>query len=148
MELSDTRGECCMCGDYGLYEELFQCKVCLFRSQHRYCSNLYPKAESYRVCNWCLSQQQEKSAAAPNSSVSSPLSGKKSSGEGDGIRKYKPLKPDGPKGQSSRGSKEEPFPKRALKKRIITRRELEEKLRRTGGSWRRCRDRSMGSGTR
>ena len=28
--------ECCMCGDYGLSHELFQCKVCHFRSQHRY----------------------------------------------------------------------------------------------------------------
>lgn len=49
--------ECCMCGDHGLSYELFRCKVCHFRSQHRYCSNLYPKAESYRVCNWCLIQK-------------------------------------------------------------------------------------------
>lgn len=27
--------ECCMCGDYGLSYELFQCKVCQYRSQHR-----------------------------------------------------------------------------------------------------------------
>ncbi|GAY41523.1 hypothetical protein CUMW_060130, partial [Citrus unshiu] len=40
--------ECCMCGDYGVSNELFRCKVCQFRSQHRYCSNLYPKAESYQ----------------------------------------------------------------------------------------------------
>ncbi|GAB2271398.1 hypothetical protein Dimus_006237 [Dionaea muscipula] len=46
--------ECCMCGDYGLASELFRCKICQFRSQHRYCSNLYPRAETYRVCNWCL----------------------------------------------------------------------------------------------
>lgn len=39
MELSETRGECCMCGDYGLSEELFQCKVCRFRSQHRSVKN-------------------------------------------------------------------------------------------------------------
>ena len=25
----------------------------------RYCSNLYPKAESYRVCNWCLIQKDD-----------------------------------------------------------------------------------------
>ncbi|CAL5385826.1 unnamed protein product [Camellia sinensis] len=54
--------ECCMCGDYGLSYELFKCKVCQSRSQHRYCSNLYPKAESYRVCNWCLSDQKEDTA--------------------------------------------------------------------------------------
>ncbi|KAH9608140.1 hypothetical protein KSS87_022679 [Heliosperma pusillum] len=51
--------ECCMCGDKGLSHELFRCKVCRFRSQHRYCSNLYPKAESYSVCNWCLIQQND-----------------------------------------------------------------------------------------
>lgn len=39
MELSETRGECCMCGDYGLSEELFQCKVCQFRFQHRSVEN-------------------------------------------------------------------------------------------------------------
>lgn len=43
-----------MCGDFGLSSELFRCKVCQFRSQHRYCSNQYPKAEDYSVCNWCL----------------------------------------------------------------------------------------------
>ncbi|KAL2892886.1 Beta-N-acetylhexosaminidase [Bienertia sinuspersici] len=51
--------ECCMCGDHGLSYELFRCKVCHVRSQHRYCSNLYPKAELYRVCNWCLIQKND-----------------------------------------------------------------------------------------
>ncbi|KAH9626493.1 hypothetical protein KSS87_020195 [Heliosperma pusillum] len=51
--------ECCMCGDHGLSNELFRCKICHFRSQHRYCSNLYPKAESYRVCNWCLIEKDD-----------------------------------------------------------------------------------------
>ncbi|MCL7035729.1 hypothetical protein MKW94_028895 [Papaver nudicaule] len=46
--------ECCMCGDYGLANQLFRCNLCVFRSQHRYCSNLYPKAETYELCNWCL----------------------------------------------------------------------------------------------
>ncbi|KAJ8476172.1 hypothetical protein OPV22_019899 [Ensete ventricosum] len=45
---------CRMCGDHGLLQELYQCKVCLVRSQHKYCSDLYPKTESYRECNWCL----------------------------------------------------------------------------------------------
>ncbi|KAJ7958943.1 Zinc ion-binding protein [Quillaja saponaria] len=63
--------ECCMCGDYGFSLELFQCKVCQFRSQHRYCSNLYPKAESYRICNWCLNQKGESKEKSPNSSNSS-----------------------------------------------------------------------------
>ncbi|XP_043713652.1 uncharacterized protein LOC122662152 [Telopea speciosissima] len=70
---SSTALECCMCGDYGLPEELFRCKICLFRFQHRYCSNLYPKAESYRVCNWCLKRKGRKiiDGAAHNSSSSS-----------------------------------------------------------------------------
>ncbi|PIA46498.1 hypothetical protein AQUCO_01500206v1 [Aquilegia coerulea] len=52
--------ECCMCGDYGLSQQLFRCRVCLSRFQHRYCSNLYPKAEIYRVCNWCLNKEGTK----------------------------------------------------------------------------------------
>lgn len=35
----------------------------------RYCSNLYPKAESYGLCNWCLTV--EKGEEAQNSSNSS-----------------------------------------------------------------------------
>ncbi|KAK1287957.1 hypothetical protein QJS10_CPB19g01542 [Acorus calamus] len=54
LKLVSKPQECCMCGDHGLSIELFRCKICLFRSQHRYCSNLYPKVDSYRVCNWCL----------------------------------------------------------------------------------------------
>ncbi|XP_020575452.1 uncharacterized protein LOC110021341 [Phalaenopsis equestris] len=45
---------CCMCGDLGLSEEFFRCSSCLFRSQHKYCSELYPKAAAYSHCNWCL----------------------------------------------------------------------------------------------
>uniref|UniRef100_A0A0E0KR90 PHD-type zinc finger plants domain-containing protein n=1 Tax=Oryza punctata TaxID=4537 RepID=A0A0E0KR90_ORYPU len=45
---------CCMCGDRGLPEELFHCRLCRVRLQHRYCSNLYPRATAYRRCNWCL----------------------------------------------------------------------------------------------
>lgn len=63
--------ECCMCGDFGFSYELFQCKVCQFRSQHRYCSNLYPNAESYRICNWCLTQKEDTKEKSQNSSNSS-----------------------------------------------------------------------------
>ncbi|KAK9930330.1 hypothetical protein M0R45_027369 [Rubus argutus] len=63
--------ECCMCGDFGFSYELFQCKACQFRSQHRYCSNLYPNAESYRICNWCLTQKEETKEKSQNSSNSS-----------------------------------------------------------------------------
>ncbi|RWW78745.1 hypothetical protein BHE74_00013014 [Ensete ventricosum] len=42
----------------------------------RYCSNLYPKAQSYGACNWCLREEGAKSLAKeavkdPNTSVSS-----------------------------------------------------------------------------
>ncbi|KAG2566563.1 uncharacterized protein LOC120680629 [Panicum virgatum] len=45
---------CCMCGDQGLPGELFRCRRCRGRLQHRYCSDLYPRAAAYRRCNWCL----------------------------------------------------------------------------------------------
>nr|XP_043637432.1 uncharacterized protein LOC122608396 [Erigeron canadensis] len=53
--------ECCMCGDHGITIELFKCKICKFRSQHKYCSNLYPKLETYNTCNWCLHDSAGKS---------------------------------------------------------------------------------------
>ncbi|KAF5195362.1 Ubiquitin carboxyl-terminal hydrolase, partial [Thalictrum thalictroides] len=75
--LASGQVECCMCGDYGLLNQLFQCKVCLFRSQHRYCSNLYPKNnESFRVCNWCLKKEKENTegTTTTSSTVSSSSS--------------------------------------------------------------------------
>ncbi|CAN6307731.1 unnamed protein product [Urochloa humidicola] len=45
---------CCMCGDRGLVPELFRCSACAIRSQHTYCTDRYPKVESYGTCNWCL----------------------------------------------------------------------------------------------
>ena len=70
-QASQLLPECCMCGDSGLTHELFQCKVCQFRSQHRYCSNLYPQPESYKVCNWCLSQKEDSKEKSQNSCNSS-----------------------------------------------------------------------------
>ncbi|KMZ71474.1 hypothetical protein ZOSMA_17G00290 [Zostera marina] len=52
--------ECCMCGDLGVIKELFRCRSCHSRYQHKYCSNLYPKVESYRSCNWCLTDEDAK----------------------------------------------------------------------------------------
>ncbi|KAK1555250.1 hypothetical protein Q3G72_023969 [Acer saccharum] len=75
--------ECCMCGDFGLHSELFQCKICQFRSQHRYCSNVYPKAESYQECNWCLNQKDDTKERSQNSS-NSTSSNKTNSGGGGG----------------------------------------------------------------
>ncbi|PON70511.1 hypothetical protein TorRG33x02_256670 [Trema orientale] len=69
--------ECCMCGDYGFSYELFQCKVCQFRSQHRYCSNMYPNIpESYRTCNWCLCLTSNKDQDKPQNSSNSSSSGR------------------------------------------------------------------------
>ncbi|XP_054798673.1 uncharacterized protein LOC129303408 [Prosopis cineraria] len=63
--------ECCMCGDPGFSDQLFQCKFCHFRSQHRYCSSLFPKARFYATCNWCLIQTDPVADKSPNSSNSS-----------------------------------------------------------------------------
>ncbi|PWA86925.1 hypothetical protein CTI12_AA135690 [Artemisia annua] len=30
-----TNVVCCMCGDTGISEEIFRCKICKFRSQHK-----------------------------------------------------------------------------------------------------------------
>lgn len=46
--------ECCMCGDTGFSDEIFQCRTCLYRFQHKYCSCLYLKTDSYQTCDWCL----------------------------------------------------------------------------------------------
>ncbi|KAG6644410.1 hypothetical protein I3843_08G054400 [Carya illinoinensis] len=136
--------ECCMCGDYGFSHELFQCKVCEFRSQHRYCSNLYPKDESYRICNWCLSQKQdpkEKSQNSSNSSSSNKNQGEderknnKRNGNGDslailkGQRSTSQLKLNGPIKKQIRSPGGAPSP--SARKRIITNARMEEKPRRT-----------------
>ncbi|XP_038716197.1 uncharacterized protein LOC120009618 isoform X2 [Tripterygium wilfordii] len=129
-----TIPECCMCGDSGLSHELFHCKVCQFRSQH---SNLYPKAEYYRVCNWCLREKDNnKSQNSSNSSSST-----KASSEGDtkskkrnniqgglkGRRGNSPLKPNIPIKKVQRSSPEPSSPEK-LRKRIITKKALEEKM--------------------
>ncbi|OAY58070.1 uncharacterized protein LOC110608507 [Manihot esculenta] len=125
--------ECCMCGDCGLSYELFQCKICQFRSQHRYCSNLYPKAESYQVCNWCLSHEtKEKSQTSSNSSSSN-----KNTSEDDSIKNTQDKNKAGLKSQ--RGSlqlqinspiKKQRSPERSpvTRRRLISNAKLEEKL--------------------
>lgn len=69
--------ECCMCGDHGLSQELFRCRSCDFRSQHRYCSDLYPKAETYNLCNWCLKEDGGKAMkeTCSNKNISSSSGG-------------------------------------------------------------------------
>ncbi|PSS31599.1 Ferredoxin/ferredoxin--NADP reductase [Actinidia chinensis var. chinensis] len=92
--------ECCMCGDYGLSYELFKCKICQIRSQHRYCSNQYPKAESYRICNWCLIDTTEKT---PHNSSNSPPSSRANTqlSHDHVIKKKKKIHDGGQNGQKS-----------------------------------------------
>ncbi|KAI4321113.1 hypothetical protein MLD38_034533 [Melastoma candidum] len=145
----DTRPECCMCGDSGLPHELYRCRVCLFRSQHRYCSNQYPRADdgTYQVCNWCLIPAREgssdpmKKAAGNNSSnsISSRYKTPKSIQDDDGHNKR--LRKGTISGLDSRNgpdchSNGNGRVKKACKaqattprKQIITRGTMEEKLR-------------------
>ncbi|GMI90993.1 hypothetical protein HRI_002768600 [Hibiscus trionum] len=125
--------QCCMCGDSGLTHQLLQCKVCHFRSQHRYCSNLYPKAESYEVCNWCLSQKLD--SKSQNSSTSSPSckensnnrkGGCNNQGAGfKGVLRNKNLEQQ----FVNRPKSPEKRPPCTARKRIISNARLEEKLR-------------------
>ncbi|PKI73548.1 hypothetical protein CRG98_006129 [Punica granatum] len=137
-----------MCGDYGLPDELFQCDVCGFRSQHRYCSNLYPKAESYRVCNWCLSQTDHPMITEPtdpkltqNSSTSSLASHRNDAEQEEDVKsinkKSRTKRPDDRdlvvqiNGPDLKKQSKTPSPPSVVRKRIITRGALEERLRRT-----------------
>ncbi|XP_022752798.1 uncharacterized protein LOC111301433 [Durio zibethinus] len=136
--------ECCMCGDCGLTHELFQCKVCQFRSQHRYCSNMYPKAESYKVCNWCLNQKEDSKEKSQNSSNSSASckgnnnDDSKNKKKGDnhgaaglkGSQRNNNLKPQPIKNPIKNPKSAEKLPPSTIRKRIITHARLEEKLRR------------------
>ncbi|KAG2698814.1 hypothetical protein I3843_07G165900 [Carya illinoinensis] len=113
----------------------------------RYCSNLYPKAESYRICNWCLSQKEdakEKSQNSSNSSSSNKNQGEDDSksnrrnGNGDNLANLKgqrdtsQLKLNVPiKKQRSPDGSPSPSPSPSARKRIITNARMEEKLRRT-----------------
>ncbi|KAJ0085829.1 uncharacterized protein LOC116138500 [Pistacia vera] len=132
--------ECCMCGDFGLSNELFHCKLCQFRSQHRYCSNLYPKAETYEICNWCLSQKDDKEKSQNSSNSSS--SNKANSEDSKNKRRNSNSENHGGLKASQRSNSQlqikKPINKQisperspSTRKRIITNGALEEKLRRT-----------------
>ncbi|XP_039021449.1 uncharacterized protein LOC120153596 isoform X2 [Hibiscus syriacus] len=135
--------ECCMCGDSGLTRELFQCKICHFRSQH---SNLYPKAEFYRVCNWCLDQKEDSKDQRSQNSSNSSATWKDKIEEDDSNKKNKKNKKKtendnnhgGMKGGGQRSkdlrlrvTKRSPSPEKSPRRRIISNARLEEKLRRT-----------------
>ncbi|XP_057824981.2 uncharacterized protein LOC131036966 [Cryptomeria japonica] len=55
--------ECSLCGDVGFQVYLFQCKKCLMRFQHQYCSRAYYEKLSVesisKVCDWCFTIQEE-----------------------------------------------------------------------------------------
>ncbi|CAL5189477.1 unnamed protein product [Lathyrus oleraceus] len=149
--------ECCMCGDLGFSDQLFLCKICQFRSQHRYCSNLYPRTDFSGTCNWCLSQEDSPNSSNSSSSYknngSTEDEGKnkkikncimkkgliKESGGGGGggcggyhLQLPKPMKkPKSPSEAKSPLSSTSPPVIVSTRKRIITNGALEEKLRRT-----------------
>ncbi|KAL5705895.1 hypothetical protein ACHQM5_024127 [Ranunculus cassubicifolius] len=81
--------ECCMCGDHGLSQELFRCRICLSRFQHRYCSNLYPKTGTYKVCNWCISKQGDKLQRSQSSLSFTYRSNTSSTDEGEEVKDIK-----------------------------------------------------------
>ncbi|CAN6235182.1 unnamed protein product [Urochloa humidicola] len=68
---------CCMCGDHGLPGELVRCRRCRVRLQHRYCSDLYPRAAAYRRCNWCLREPAaDQSGRAVHAAAAAPVAHK------------------------------------------------------------------------
>ena len=122
---------------------------------YRYCSNLYPKAESYKICNWCLSQKDDTKEKSQNSSNSS--SSNKNQTDQDDHSNNKNIKRNGNgtidnlanlKGQrgtlllklndpiKKQRSPEDlpspsPSPSPSGRRRLITKARMEEKLRRT-----------------
>ncbi|KAK4747494.1 hypothetical protein SAY87_014080 [Trapa incisa] len=147
--------ECCMCGDYGLSDQLFQCQVCIFRWQHRYCSNLYPKAESCGVCNWCLAGiHLPAPSPKPTQSSSSSTSATRQRVDGEGGQvgggicrmdknKTASIKRSGDQDPAGRVAgpgltrrlPPSPRPPSTTRKRIITRRALEERLMMRRAKW-------------
>ncbi|KAH7567691.1 hypothetical protein JRO89_XS07G0121100 [Xanthoceras sorbifolium] len=131
-----TSAECCMCGDFGLPSELFQCKICQFRSQHR----------SACGCLQLVFEPKDETKERSQNSSNSSSSNKTNSGDHDHSkdkRKNSNSSTDnhgGLKGQKSslqlqlnKPIKKERSPERSpsTRKRIITNAALEEKLRRT-----------------
>ncbi|XP_078442925.1 uncharacterized protein LOC144712502 [Wolffia australiana] len=48
---------CCLCGDVGFPDKLFQCARCLSRFQHSYCSNYYNSSDGGALCDWCRGEE-------------------------------------------------------------------------------------------
>ncbi|KAK9742797.1 hypothetical protein RND81_03G197800 [Saponaria officinalis] len=69
--MGDEERVCCMCGDVGFPDKLFQCSRCCFRLQHSYCSNYYygnesSSSSSSTFCDWCLSEGRNTSSTTNN----------------------------------------------------------------------------------
>lgn len=57
---------CCICGDVGFQDQMFECKKCLQRFQHSYCSSSYLQAGwKVGVCEWCNYYEKKKRTPLP-----------------------------------------------------------------------------------
>ncbi|CAO2834814.1 unnamed protein product [Amaranthus hypochondriacus] len=73
----DQETVCCMCGDIGFADKLFQCSSCRFRFQHSYCSSYNygshdfssssssssSMMKSMEICDWCKSEGRNNSSS-------------------------------------------------------------------------------------
>ncbi|KAJ7965784.1 Ubiquitin carboxyl-terminal hydrolase [Quillaja saponaria] len=105
--------ECCMCGDCGFSHELFQCKVCQFRSQHR---------------NRGSGDDESKNRKIKNENLAEIHGGKKGQRgiDGLGVQFNKPIKK-----QRSGPTPTSPSVLGSARKRIVTNSSIEDNLRRT-----------------
>ncbi|XP_008645849.1 uncharacterized protein [Zea mays] len=140
---------CCMCGDHGLPLELYRCDLCRIRTQHRYCSDLYPAAAAagpYRSCNWCLRQggadvgggchspsPVNKVSAAAGTGTRRRISINGSRGDGESATAM-----DAPAGQRSRrtpGSRSRSLKRAVKKERCSGRSRCSRRCLRKRGGW-------------
>ncbi|CAA6656151.1 unnamed protein product [Spirodela intermedia] len=59
--MMDLNKVCCMCGDIGFPDKLFQCARCFSRFQHSYCANYYEDGSPVAagLCDWCRSDESK-----------------------------------------------------------------------------------------
>ncbi|PWA49222.1 hypothetical protein CTI12_AA483330 [Artemisia annua] len=90
----DVERVCCMCGDVGFPDQIFQCINCQHRFQHSYCSNYYiESSEPPEICDWCQSEMTR--TTTKHSGSSKKLRSKSNAGvsnrseyAGDKIKKH------------------------------------------------------------
>ncbi|GMH22379.1 hypothetical protein Nepgr_024222 [Nepenthes gracilis] len=69
--MANCQTVCCMCGDVGFPDKLFQCARCRYRFQHSYCSSYRDQSSEMRVvelCDWCQSEEGRTSSKHGGSS--------------------------------------------------------------------------------